>query len=274
MTQTNTPILIANYHTHTTRCGHARGCERDYIEQAIRAGMRILGFADHAPYPFPDGYNSGFRMRVEQTADYTETLCALREEYKQDIEIYIGYETEYYPDFFSDAMQNLCAYPVDYLILGQHFLENEITKVYSGAPTDDEGRLSAYVDQVSEGLSTGVFSCVAHPDLLHFTGDNAIYETQMRRLCENAKRLDIPLEINFLGLKEHRHYPCDRFWQIAADVGNSVIFGCDAHSPDMLSDFGLFQSAAAYAHRFGLHPQKTLTLRDPHSFFTKSCPNQ
>ena len=41
--------MIANYHTHTYRCGHAEGSERDYAEKAAKAGLRILGIADHTP---------------------------------------------------------------------------------------------------------------------------------------------------------------------------------------------------------------------------------
>ena len=50
--------MIANYHTHTWRCRHADGTEREYVERAIEGGLKILGFSDHSPYPFPDGYDS------------------------------------------------------------------------------------------------------------------------------------------------------------------------------------------------------------------------
>ena len=65
-------IMEANYHTHTWRCRHASGTERDYIENAIDHGIKILGFSDHTPYPFPDGYTSGFRMHVDQLDDYVD----------------------------------------------------------------------------------------------------------------------------------------------------------------------------------------------------------
>ena len=48
--------MKANYHTHTWRCNHASGNERQYVENAIKAGLEVLGFADHTPYPFPAGY--------------------------------------------------------------------------------------------------------------------------------------------------------------------------------------------------------------------------
>ena len=37
--------MTANYHTHTWRCNHASGTEREYIEKAIESGIRILGFS-------------------------------------------------------------------------------------------------------------------------------------------------------------------------------------------------------------------------------------
>ena len=40
---------IINMHTHTTRCHHAAGEDREYVEKAIEAGYDVLGFSDHAP---------------------------------------------------------------------------------------------------------------------------------------------------------------------------------------------------------------------------------
>ena len=54
-----------NYHTHTTRCNHAEGEDRAYIENAIQGGLETLGFSDHAPYFFPDtDHYSVFRMKI------------------------------------------------------------------------------------------------------------------------------------------------------------------------------------------------------------------
>ena len=43
--------MLANYHTHTTRCRHAVGADREYVKAAIESGVKILGFSDHAPFP-------------------------------------------------------------------------------------------------------------------------------------------------------------------------------------------------------------------------------
>ena len=58
--------MIANYHTHTWRCLHAAGTEREYVENAIKGGYKILGFSDHTPMPYPGGYVSNVKMRPDQ----------------------------------------------------------------------------------------------------------------------------------------------------------------------------------------------------------------
>ena len=86
--------MKANYHTHTWRCMHASGTEKEYVENAIRAGLEIIGFSDHTPYPYPKDYSSGMRMRTDQLEDYVDTVVALKAEYRQDIEIHLGLEVE------------------------------------------------------------------------------------------------------------------------------------------------------------------------------------
>ena len=40
--------MNCNYHTHTTRCGHAIGPDRAYVETAIARGLKTLGFSERA----------------------------------------------------------------------------------------------------------------------------------------------------------------------------------------------------------------------------------
>lgn len=129
--------MIANYHTHTWRCRHADGTEREYVERTIEGGLKILGFSDHSPYPFPDGYDSGMRMRLDQVEGYVDTVLALKKEYDKDIEIHLGLETEYFPRFWDQLIDFLSDYPFEYFVLGQHSLGNEIEKIlYSGHGTN------------------------------------------------------------------------------------------------------------------------------------------
>lgn len=224
--------MLRNYHTHTFRNHHAVGTEREYIEAAIDCGLQTLGFSEHAPYQFPDGYVSGYHMFPEDLDDYIRTFVSLKEEYAGQIELLIGYEAEYYPRFFDDLLKRITAYPVDYLLLGQHFTNNEMDGVSVYRPSDDPARLKTYVNQCIEGLQTGLFTYLAHPDLINFTGPDEIYQEEMQRLCLTANELGIPLELNLLGLRQNRTYPTERFFRIAKACGNTIIAGIDAHDPD------------------------------------------
>ena len=250
-----------NYHTHTFRCYHATGTEWQYVESAWRRGIETLGFSDHAPLPFPDGHQSTCRMKISLFPDYIETLLDLRERYRGRVDILIGLEAEYYPAVFPDFLELIRPYPIDYLILGQHFLGNETGMPYVGEPTEAEGRLSDYVDQVIEGMKTGVFSYLAHPDVAHFTGEADIYRKHMTRLCVAAKELGLPLEYNLLGLYEHRYYPTPAFWEIAKEVGNTVILGVDAHSPAQMAEPATVAQAKRELAALGLVPIENLPLR-------------
>ena len=224
--------MIANYHTHTPRCNHAEGSEREYVEQAVAGGFRVLGFSDHTPYFFDGDYRSRIRMRPEELEDYLAVLQDLREEYRDRIRLHIGLEAEYYPKLFPRLTDFLKQYPIEYLLLGQHALENEQDGAWTGRPTEDEAVLDRYVCQTLEGLETGCFLYFAHPDILNFVGDPKVYDRHYRRLCRRARELEVPLEYNLLGFSEGKQYPNPAFWRIAAQEGCRVILGSDAHWPE------------------------------------------
>ena len=225
-----------NYHTHTFRCRHAAGEDREYVEAAIEAGYQILGFSDHCPWIFKDDYVSLMRMQPEETEGYVHSLESLKKEYERDIKILIGFEAEYIPELMEAQDRFFADFPLDYMILGQHFLGNEQGSVYVGAPTKDETVLKQYVDTVIEAVKSGRYLYVAHPDVINFIGPDAVYQRHMEKLCRFLKEADIPVEINMLGAGDGRHYPSDRFFDIVKKTGNTCIVGIDAHAPNQISN--------------------------------------
>ena len=246
--------MIANYHTHTPRCRHAVGREEEYIQSAISGGMEILGFADHSPYWFTGAgdYYSTFRMYPEELPQYVRILRELRDKYAGQLRLHIGVEAEYYPRYFEELKARLRDEGVEYMLLGQHFPGNEIGEIHNSKPTEEEKVLSRFCDQLIEAIQTGAFTYIAHPDVLNFVGEDAVYRRHMARLCREAKSCGIPVEINFLGIREGRYYPNDRFWQVAGEEGCKVIFGADAHSPDVVTDMATEEKALAMVKKYGL----------------------
>ena len=253
--------MKANYHTHTWRCNHAQGTEKQYVENALKAGLEILGFADHTPYVFPGDYYSGFRMKMDQLPGYVDTVLGLREEYTGRIEIPLGLETEYYPKHFHELLSRLREQPMDYLILGQHFVSNEYDAPYNAVAFQDESLLRQYVRQSCDAMNTGFFTYFAHPDLIHFTGDEKVFRHHMRDICREARSCGVPLEFNLLGLAGGRHYPTPVFWELAAEEGCDTILGRDAHRPEDLLDEKTEKKGLEILNTLGVCPLEYINLR-------------
>ena len=192
----------------------------------------MLGFSDHTPYFFPGDYYSRMRMYPQELDDYCDTVRLLQKEYAGKLEIPLGVEVEYYPGLFPKLLPRLRDAGIEYMLLGQHWNKDEMGQEYNGRPTESEEKLRCYCDQVIDAMQTGLFTYLAHPDLLNFVGDRKIYEKHMRRICREAKSCHIPLEINLLGINEGRHYANPLFWALAAEEGCRVVLGSDAHKPE------------------------------------------
>ncbi|MBR3437744.1 MAG: histidinol-phosphatase [Lachnospiraceae bacterium] len=255
--------MLANYHTHTFRCHHAKGEDEDYVRAALDNGIRILGFSDHAPMLGRDYLKADIRMRPELLSDYVHCIRKLRETYADQLEIHIGLEVEYYPDIFRDLTEFYKRNGVEYLILGQHWIGKESVpgeSCYMFRPTDSEANLSWFADTLIEAMESERFTYVAHPDIIQYTGPDEIFEKYMRKIARRAKELGIPAEINLHGLRGSRNYPDPRFLRIAAEEGTPCIIGYDAHDPHEFYEHENYEAGLALARNSGVKLLETAEL--------------
>lgn len=242
-----------NYHTHTYRCNHATGTEREYIENQISIGIKKLGFSEHIPFIYPHGKENSYRLPKIQEKEYIDAISALRYEYREKIEIHIGYETEYYPKHFDEMVRDAKRTGVEYLILGQHSVGYDgIDLHWCTDATDDAEKLKEYADCVVNALMSGHIFYVAHPDIFNFTGDIKIYREQMRRICVASNETDTPLEINLLGIRQNRNYPNELFWEIAGEEKCKVLFGFDIHDCFAACDTKALERAEEIVKKYNL----------------------
>lgn len=235
-----------NLHTHTSRCGHGDGTDIQYIQSAIDAGIKILGFSEHIPYK--EIRIPGARMFIEQKEEYLETMKELREQFKDKIEIKIGFEIEYIEgqlDYLKKVKKEC-----DYMILGQHLKyvrgNNEFYDYDCYCSNED---ILIYIEQIEAALHNDLITYIAHPDYF-MQGRRAFSEEckeAAHRIAKASIKYDVPLEINLNGFRygkklyelcdkpgvyEKRYpYPFREFWQIIANYGCKVVYGYDAHSP-------------------------------------------
>ena len=256
-----------NFHTHTRRCGHARGSDEEYIQAAIAGGFTAIGFSDHGPLPCEDGYASSVRMDCAQVEEYFSALTALKAKYSERVAVHIGFEYEYLPECM-DFIREMREHPmVEYLILGSHRDEDDRTGEYFGNAAT-EADILRYEKNALAGMNSGLYAYLAHPDLFlcSYPVFDKAAERVSRRICREANALCMPLEYNLYGVLKIEGgvsgigYPSQRFWEIAAEEGCTAIIGVDAHFPGMLSDTALYEKGSEALERVGIHRIEEIVL--------------
>jgi histidinol phosphate phosphatase HisJ family len=244
--------MKTNYHTHTSRCKHAVGTDEEYVLAAIEAKFDILGFSDHTPWEYDSNFKSRIRMLPNQIDEYINSIKLLREKYRGLIDLKIGLECEYFPDYLSWLKKLLNSKEIDYIILGNHYHRTDENGGYNGNKTNDIRKLRKYVDDCIKAIDTGLYSYIAHPDLIYFDSNSKYYKEEITRLCQYASKHQMILEYNLNGILTKRNYPSNVFWEIAAKEGCLVIIGYDAHFPDTLKESAVHKKAVEYLNSLGM----------------------
>ena len=230
-----------NYHTHTKRCGHASGKDEEYVLMAIKGNYKGLGFSDHIM--LPNIISDNVRGRYEQKDEYLNSIKSLKKKYKEQIEIYVGFECEWdinYVNYYKDLLDN----EVDYLIFGNHSCYFKSGGEHALKIHSRKTYLQRYLHKTLKAFDSGLFKVMAHPDLFMCSvpwDKNAKKISEI--ICKEAKKRNIALELNcgcimndekkeVFGEFRYR-YPYSEFWKIAKKVGNTIVIGLDAHNPNV-----------------------------------------
>lgn len=256
--------VLTSFHTHTYLCKHAVGVPLDYINEA--KDCVGLGFSDHCPYPHDDVWND-CRMNACDVLLYLQMVNDAKKE--ADFPVFLGFECEWLPRFeswYRDYLHEELA--VDYLVFGSHWFPIGSDLVW--APhLENKKDIADYVDFTIQGLKTGLYDFLAHPDLFlafctHIDSELLKISSYLIDACID---LNIPIEINGAGSlmpkiirdgREESGYPAIAFWEIARDKGATIICNSDAHSPKNVL-YGAY-SAHQFAKKLGIEVQDFLPI--------------
>lgn len=231
-----------NLHTHSFYCRHGSGTIAQYVEQAEKDGLKVLGFSEHCPLPDRD-FCKGERMDFPELPSYENDVIEARK--KSSIHILLGAECDWVPGeeaYYRDELLGRRGY--DYITCAIHNMEDPNTGKlnYLGRISAMNTKLlSEYVDLYTAGLASGMFLFGCHPDLI-FAGykkwdSNA--KAASLDIIRCAKQYNMPLEINDYGLRKQPieteeglrpAYPLRRFWEMVMTEGSiRVVTNSDAH---------------------------------------------
>lgn len=234
-------------HTHHVRCGHANGTIRDYIEAGISAGLQVIGISDHTPY-FGREEEQAFpkiAMAKSELVNYVEEVLSLKKEYAGKIDVLLGIESDFFPEFAGVYRETLSKYPFDYIIGSVHstggvsiFNKNRWKK------HNEKERIEVketYYDLIRQSAKSGMFQILGHidamkgnyPDFSKIPAEKAIDDT-LQAIAEEQ----IAIEINTSGKTKLSGgwYPSDEILERAHHYGVYVTFGSDAHKPERVGD--------------------------------------
>lgn len=259
------PVLKVNLHTHTNRCRHASGTIQDYCREAQKAGIKILGFSDHGP--FPDYEYHPERMYYSELPDYVREIEEAQAEFP-DLILLKGLEMDYRPylgkSFYEE--EYFGRFGLDYLIGGQHYIPpsaaNTAIHVDYISPLPISF-MKKFAEASVVTMETGLIDYFNHPDLMAMSCDRWTpdHRAAMKDILDAAIDLDIPLEINAYGFRKpyidtpdgrRPQYPWRPFWEMAAETKVKVVIGMDAHKPeDVHSNYA---EVKAFADELGFVP--------------------
>lgn len=253
---------ITNFHTHTSLCNHASGMPADYVSAADKDGCAALGFSDHCPYPEGSGdYWPDIRMNVSEAASYIQTVRSAAASVR--FPVYAGFECEWdktYGSWYKDEL--LGTFGADYIVFGPHWVTVGSSHIYA-MDIDDAATLHQYIDQTIDGIRSGLYAFIAHPDLFMAKWQEWDNEARscLSALLDAAIDCSLPVEVNGLGMSRtpnktklglRYQYPYEEFWQLVAERGAKVICNSDAHAPaDVIT---AARHAREFAAEFGIRP--------------------
>ena len=155
--------MRVDLHNHTPLCNHAQGEPREFVLEAIKKGIDIFGFSDHNPMDF----NQEYRMNFSQMSSYEQDIIALKEEFKDKIDIRLAYEVDFLPKYLDKRVLEA---KVDYLRGSIHFIDEwgfdnpEFIGRWKGSDIDK--LYKQYFNAIKEMAKSGLFQIVGHFDLI------------------------------------------------------------------------------------------------------------
>lgn len=244
-----------NHHTHTIYSDGKAEMEK-FVEEAIKQDFEHLGFSEHSPLPFLNG----FSIKEDQLQNYTEDVEYYRTKYPQ-IKLYKSLEFDFISGISPDFQPISKKYKLDYAIGGVHLVKSEMDDQlwFIDGPlieTYDDGleyifggniqkAVRAYFHQLNTMIMTQHFDIIAHMDKIKMHNKNRYfhdcerwYTRHIDESLQLIKEKDIIVEVNTRGKYKKRadsFFPDRNILKKIRKMNIQVTISSDAHKPEEIS---------------------------------------
>ena len=230
--------MSVDLHNHTILCNHATGSMEQYLNMAVEKKIKYFGFSDHAPMNFDTNYRMGF----EDMKKYENSVTALKQKYKNNLQVLLGYEVDYLEGYVD---KRVLTADVDYLIGSVHFLNRwgfDNPKFISKYKNRDIDTIwKEYFEAITRVAKSGLFDIIGHIDLIKIF--NFHPKKSIKKIAEQSikeiKKANIVVELNSAGLSKPTKeiYPSENIMELLCEYNIPITFGSDAHKPDAVGSY-------------------------------------
>jgi histidinol-phosphatase (PHP family) len=258
--------VLFNLHTHTN-FSDGSSVPVEYLEEAVRQGIRVLGFSDHSPVPF----ENNFAIKEERLDEYCNAIRKLEppllsppQEGKGrgwGIKILLGLEIDYIPGVTKSIDYYRNKYQIDYFIGSVHLVKNgnnpglwfidgpDISIFDQGLKDffygDIHHGVKSYYHQINQMILTQKPEIIGHLDKIKMHNRNRFFhedENWYVKLVEETldliKENHCIVEVNTRGIYKKRSdslYPGPEILKKINTMRIPVTISSDAHKPCELS---------------------------------------
>ncbi|MGB3221989.1 MAG: histidinol-phosphatase [Desulforhopalus sp.] len=239
---------LCDSHIHTRLCNHAKGEMEEYVQAGIKKGLKKLIFLEHMEEGIEQAQGKTWLSEDDFDYYFSEGQ-SLQSRYQGKIEIGLGVECGFNPDYCNLLKARLEKRSWDQIGLSCHFLRLEgVThhlNLFSrkevniqlarkfGAETILDRYFSSLIDAVR--CLPGTMLC--HLDAaLRYLPETILTDSHyaaIDKLLQAVSERGMAVEINTSGFAIRREqFPNQRILDMAQSYGIPFIFGSDAHRPN------------------------------------------
>ncbi len=245
-------MILSNYHSHF-KLDDGRGELSEYADTAISRGLSIMGTSPHAPLV----YDNDWSLTEDGLGEYLAQMPALKEAYKDRLEIITGLEIDFIPKKMGPADEKWHSIGLEYRIGSVHSMEDPETGIELSVdgPVDDlvtllehrfggdiKALTAEYFKREIEMIEKGGFDILGHCDLVKkrnknnrfFNQDEAWYRKNSLEMLKAAAEADIIVEVNTGGISRKATtevYPSPWMLKQCLELNIPLTVSADAHDP-------------------------------------------
>ena len=188
----------------------------------------------------PDGFSSNVRMDLAEFDQYVQLVADARQAWKDRVDVRLGLEADYFQGYETFLERQLASADFHYVLGSVH---PQIAEFRQRHWRGDAFQFQkTYFDQLAASAETGLFDCLAHPDLVkNETADQWDFvqlEDVVGATLDRIAKTGVAMELNTSGLRKRvpQMNPCPEMLTMMCRRNIPVVIGADAHQPQRVGD--------------------------------------